>query len=126
MSKLTGKSVRIDSTRCLAFEPFESQIGAVMLAVRPFLWDATNFCIADTGFFDVEVLRTWFYSCFDPEDQNPADALGLYRVVHFMGDIERSGHELRFQIDFGSATTHAFGELIAAIEGSGVRSVSVR
>lgn len=121
----TGETVQIDSTRRLTFKEASFELNGFVVQTTPFFWDCANFRVTGATALDNDLLPKWLDRWFDPEDRREPDQTGLHGVVHSMSDIEVSGDDWTFQIDFGSAPVAAFTDLIASLESAGARSLEV-
>lgn len=111
--KDTFATESVDATERLRFDTLCFDIGTTRVQLAPFSWDALTLEIdgmaRDTA---AEVMRNWFLRWFDADDENAADADGLYGVVHFLGDPVDVGAAVRFQVDLGSVPAGAVSRLI--------------
>jgi hypothetical protein len=121
----TGETTQIDSTRRLTFRETSFNIHGFVLRTASFFWDCANFRVTGATNLDINLIATWFNRWFDPEDQRDPDQTGLHGVVHSISNIEVSEDEWIFQIDFGSAPVEAFTDLIASLESAGARAVEI-
>lgn len=125
ISRDTGETIQIDSTRRLTFREASFKRHGFRLQIASFFWDCANFSVNGATALDVDLISNWFDHWFDPEDQRDPNELGLHGVVHSMSNVEVSNDDWVFQIDFGSAPIEAFTDLIASLEAAGAKSVEV-
>ena len=105
--------------RQLTFAPVTGALNSMSFEITSFRWDVVSI-EHDGGDLDPSCLADWFEAWFDPEDRRyqPSESLGnfIHSVVLEPGGIS---------VDFGSATTDAFWELLTVLEAAGVRSVKI-
>jgi hypothetical protein len=92
--------------------------------ISDFAWDALSLAAQGVppSAFD-STCREWFLRWFDMDDSNPASALGLYGVVHFMSDPVDDGVQIKAHFDLGSAPVAALAELIEELASKGASAV---
>lgn len=125
ISKSSGETVHIDSTRRLTFPEAEFDLNGFVVHIGSFFWDCANFSVSGVTALEQDLLTKWFERWFDSDDEREPDHTGLFGVVHSMSDVEVSEHDWTFQIDFGSAPADACIDLIASLESAGACSLEV-
>ena len=119
-------SILVDTEKMVSFSPFDL-LWADKFPIRigPFQWNYCPVVLRNTTSPNWDALARWFLFWFDEHDRNPADAHGLYGVVHYMSDPSLSEANADFVIDLGSAPVDAFEELLDAIAQAGAQSAEL-
>jgi hypothetical protein len=78
------------------------------------------------GLESSEQIQEWFIRWFDPEDSNVADAMSLYRVVHYMSDITVKNGGITFTVDLGSSPVSAVDDLFSVLAPLGATEIRIR
>lgn len=102
----------------------ETHASGVKLTVHPFVWNACEFRF-DSNESSWDAVDRWHAKWIDENDNKPRDTHGLAGVIHWLHQPVREGSHVKLLVDFGSAPTDAFHELIAALRDSGVDEVTV-
>ena len=97
----------------------------VELEIGPLVWDQTTIDAAGAGPEASEQVQEWFLRWFDPEDANPADAMGLQGVVHSMSDIRAGDGCITFTLDLGSAPARAVEDLVSVLVRLGATGIRI-
>lgn len=83
------------------------------ITVRAVTWDYVTFLLSPRiAVANWQWVRDWFLKWFDPDDANAKIPEGLQGVTHFISDPEAAGERIKLIVDFGSAPTWAFVELL--------------
>lgn len=96
------------------------------VSIASITWDYVTFRLAPSAAArDFDSVREWFIRWFDAEERRAASSEGLSGAVHFLS--EPMCHDGRWQliIDFGSAPTHAFEELLDSFAAMGFTDCEV-
>lgn len=115
--------MKVELDTYVSFDPVEVQLpGGVAIRVGPFQWD---WCpVAAKGDADDwSRVLAWFEKWFDRAERGAEDADGLCPVIHEMTEPEIDGDEVSFSVDFGSAPTEAFLDLMSALHERGMKDV---
>jgi len=108
-----------------AFPPVtEMHPSGVTLIVHPFVWNACEFHF-DSETSSWTAVDRWHAKWIDENDKKPRDQRGLAGVIHWLRQPVRDGNHVNLLVDFGSAPTDAFHELIAALAESNIDNVTV-
>ncbi|MCR9062223.1 MAG: hypothetical protein NXI02_33230 [Rhodobacteraceae bacterium] len=110
-----------DSLTLKLVEPASAEWGSDMqIEFISVCWDCMIFRLSPArSDEDWTWLSSWFMRWFDADDQKQKDSDGLYRVVHFISDPEPEEGASRFFVDFGSAETGAFMDLLDRVSEQG-------
>ena len=93
------------------------------VTVDPFVW---HWCQLFTDHSPSgETLNQWFHKWIDDAEEMSPDEFGLSGVIHQMTPVDQLSDCYVFTVDFGSAPTQAFLELLDVLAGSGVSQVRV-
>lgn len=125
--KGNGKSITVDSTSRIAFDPILTKFGQCDVRIASFTWDAVQLTVNGLKEQDVhEIAPAWFFRWFDAEDKNAANAEGLYGVVHFLGDPKVVTGGIELSIDFGSAPAEALNDLLDSLARRGAVAIHLK
>lgn len=116
LHKQTFESVSVDATERIQMDAVYVDIENTRVHVSGFSWDALTLDIEGMRQDAAEqLMRSWFLQWFDENDSNPANAEGLYGLVHFISDPVQVETVIRFTVDLGSAPVGAMTELIEVL-----------
>lgn len=107
-----AEPITVDTETHLEFEALELDCEGVPVILRPFSWDNALVLIQRSGAVDWTPLTHWFWQWFDAESENSEDDEGMLGVVHFLSDPESIAGGYSFVVDFGSAPSECFLDLI--------------
>lgn len=121
-----GQPASVDSSTRLQFEPLSFALGGTAVTLAPFVWDWMPLVVQGLSAEAAgPVLRDWFLNWFDAEDEEEADAQGLYGVVHYLGDPEAVDQGLQVTADLGSAPVEALEDLLWRLSDAQATAVAV-
>jgi hypothetical protein len=121
-----GQAIRIDSDSQLKFEPIRFNLGATTVHISTFVWDWAPFEVKGLSEEPAsKALSSWFLEWFDPDDQNSRTGEGLYGVVHFMSEPERTAGGWKVTVDLGSSPENALEDLLFRLADAGASEVRV-
>lgn len=119
------ESLRIDSERCLRFQPFTfAWQDRLTVEIRDLTWDWIVCRVSAPPGWNTAPLKRWFLDGFDPPGPSTAPA-GLLGALHFMSDPAPDDGGFLFKADLGSAPVEAFEQLLDAIRATGATSVVI-
>ncbi len=99
----------------------------LVLSIASVTWDYVTFSVAPSAAArDFGSIREWFLRWFDPDNRRVTSPEGLSGVVHFLSDPECRDGRWQLIVDFGSAPTHAFEELLDCFVALGFTDCEVR
>jgi len=104
--------------RVLSFQLVTGTIGEARLHIEHLQWD--NVLIYHDAGGPLMGLENWFVRWFDEKDERSEPTSEFSYAIHSLG-VETD----RLSIDFGSAPTLAFWELLSLIEGGGAKAIRV-
>lgn len=125
--KVNGSTqpVQFELDSATAFAPItESQPCGVKLTVHPFVWNACKFHF-ESNVSSWDAIDRWHAKWIDENDNKPQDQHGLAGVIHWLRQPIHDGTHVNLLVDFGSAPTDAFHEMITALAESDVVNVTV-
>jgi hypothetical protein len=93
--------------------------GAATLSISSLRWDGTR-VRHDLASTSLEAIARWHRHWFDPDDARPAPDAPLSGVIHAL--LIEPGRVL---VDFGTAPSAAFWELLRLLEGAGAKNIGV-
>lgn len=80
----------------------------------PLVWNGIEFRVEGARAEEAELIA-WAVEWLDVSDSRYDESAEFQRVVHSVTPPRRSGNGYRFSVDFGSAPTAAFDQLLAVI-----------
>ena len=87
------------------------------IELSSFVWNGCEFWLNAPPQNWQEVLD-WYLKWLDIEENNQAGENGFLGVVHSITKLDEIGNEYHFSVDFGSAPTQAFFELLEILKNS--------
>jgi hypothetical protein len=115
----THEVIELGLDLILSFDPIAEQYKAAKLFIDCLRWDDIVFR-HDCDEVSEERLRSWFQKWFDPADLRNADGDELGEVIHSV-----SVKPNKIDVDFGSAKSEAFFELLDLLVDSGARQICI-
>lgn len=120
-----GKPTELGADTYLNHQRTNFNLGQLNIELNPFFWHGCDF-ILKQGLSDIDWLRSWTKKWIDEEDKNPTDTNGLSGVIHNVTrPTSTTNNETKFSVDFGSADTDSFIELIETIEKQGIKDLRI-
>lgn len=117
--------VEINDRRFLNFQPVTFEIGSLQVTLRPAFWNGIEFVMRGVP-ESWAAFEKWIEEWIDPDDVKPAGEDGLAQVIHNVVLPEtHEGWAWSTCIDFGSAPTAAFWQLLAVLESMGTTQVEI-
>jgi hypothetical protein len=113
------QGVALEPENLLSSDKICAFLGAATLSIEPLRWDQA-IVRHDLAALPSEGIARWFRRWFDPDDERANLAAELLGVIHSL-QIKPG---VLF-IDFGTAPTDAFWELLALLEDAGTRNIQV-
>ncbi|MGK5014175.1 hypothetical protein [Janthinobacterium sp. HLS12-2] len=121
-----GQTIRVDSETRLKFEAVTFASGAGEVVLSPFVWDWTPLEVLGLSQEAVSnVIQPWFLKWFDTDDENVPTEDGLFGVVHFMSELERTKEGWRVTVDLGSSPVNAVEDFLFRMLDAGAYQVRV-
>jgi hypothetical protein len=111
--------MELDPEFFISFDTIELDFGGARLFLESLRWNNVLF-VHDGDQLQAAALSAWFRKWFDPADERQGKAAGLGNVIHSLNFAPGL-----IAVDFGTAETHAFWEMLAIIEGAGARDIRV-
>jgi hypothetical protein len=119
-----SKPTELNSDKYLDFEPIEYKYEDLNVELNPFYWNGCEF-VLDSNSIDSMWLIEWTKKWIDENDEKQENADGLTGVIHNVSRPTRCKDTFSFTIDFGSAETESFIDLINEIYLQDVKFVRV-
>jgi hypothetical protein len=118
------KPTELAAATYLHHEPINYKFGQLDVELNPFYWHGCDF-VLDSGWMDIEWLKTWTRKWIDEDDKNPTDSNGFSGVIHSVTRPTNKKNGLTFSVDFGTATENSLIELVQIIERLGQRKLKI-
>lgn len=93
------------------------------VSVHALAWESCAIHIHDPN-FDLHAIGSWLTRWLDPDETRAPDSDGLSSVIHGIA-WQTNAEALVLRVDFGSAPTDAFFELISVISENGSKYIEV-
>jgi hypothetical protein len=113
----THEVIEMELDLTLSFDPIAAQYKAAKLFIVCLRWDDIAFR-HDCDEVSIERLIFWFQKWFDPADSRYEAESELSEVIH---SVSIEPHKI--EVDFGSAKTESFFELLDMLVDSGARQI---
>jgi len=110
--------IELQPDRVLSFEPISGAIGDARLRIEHLCWDDVEI-YHDLG-MPLKGIDQWFALWFDENDERLEATAEFSNAIHSL--LIEADH---LSIDFGSAPTVAFWELLALLEAAGAKSIRI-
>lgn len=104
--------------------PISFTYGQLQVELNPFFWHGCEF-IVDEEFENLDWLRTWTKTWIDEEDKFQSDNDGFTGAIHNVTFPTTERQRTKFTVDFGTASTEAFMNLINLIKDTGTRNLII-
>jgi hypothetical protein len=103
------------------FEPLGFELDDLGISIYPFCW---NSCEVFVNSIDVEELKEWIRKWLKQEEEDDEVEGQVSEAIHSCSQpVEEEGGRLSFVVDFGTAPTDAFIELLAILAETGTTEV---
>lgn len=99
-------------------------LGQMKIELNPFYWHGCDF-VLDKMTDEIDWLKDWTKKWIDDEDKNPIDYRGFSNVIHNVTRPAKVEDEIKFSVDFGTADTDCFMDLIQQIERRGTKNLRI-
>lgn len=120
-----GKPTELGPDTYLNHQPTNYKFGQLNIELNPFFWHGCDF-VFKQELTDIDWLISWTKKWIDEEDKNPTNTNGLSGVIHNVTrPRSKTNSETTFSVDFGSADTDSFIELIETIEKQGIQELRI-
>jgi hypothetical protein len=110
--------LELQPARFLSFEPLSGAIGDARFSIEHLRWDDVE-VYHDLG-MPLKGIDQWFERWFDEKEERLEATAEFSNAIHSL--LVEANH---LSIDFGSAPTAAFWELLALLEAAGAKSIRV-
>lgn len=118
-----GEAIELDSDKYLDFEPIECSLSDMQIQLRPFYWNGCEFILTSPP-KDITWLTMWIKKRIDIDDVRQEDGSGLQGVIHNVTSPNLDS-DCNFSVDFGSADTSVFWELVDEIFKAGIKNLRI-
>lgn len=106
------------------FKVSSFKVNSMNVDLSPFVWNRVEFRSTYAP-KDIQPLTDWTNKWMDLEDKNPVDKDGLSGVIHSVTYPNANNSFWYFMVDFGSAPTQAFDDLLTVLSSMGVINITV-
>jgi hypothetical protein len=124
--KESGDRIALETIRGAPIAAIRELSNGIEIEIEPFAWESVTVDVVGVDLKSNEQIQAWFLRWFDPEDSNVADAMGLYRVVHYMSDITVKNGGITFTVDLGSSPVSAVDDLFSVLAHVGASKIRIR
>ena len=114
----------LNSNKYLDFVPIEYNYGVLEIELNPFYWHGCEFILKSEP-TDNNWLIEWTKKWIDKEEKKQEDSNGLSGVIHNVTKLHAEKGNYSFSVDFGSADTEAFFDLIDEIYNQGIKEIRI-
>jgi hypothetical protein len=108
----------------VSHSPVGYTLGQLNIELNPFYWHGCDF-VLDKMTTDIGWLRTWTKKWIGDEDKNPTDSNGFSNVIHNVTRPTKVEDEIKFSVDFGTADTDCFMDLIQQMDRQGIKNLRI-
>lgn len=118
------KPIEFNSAKYLNFEAIEYYYGEMTIELNPFYWNGCEFFF-ESNSSNYDWLIKWAKKWIDELETKREDLNGLTGIIHSVTKPELIDNIFSFSVDFGSAHTEAFQELINEFYIQNIKSVRI-
>jgi hypothetical protein len=104
--------------------PINFTYGQLQVELNPFFWHGCEFII-DKKDDDLDWLRTWTKIWIDEEDKFQTDIDGFTGAIHNVSFPTTEQQTVKFTVDFGTASTEVFMNLMNCIKDTGAKRLII-
>lgn len=103
----------------LVFDPVMARLGDAQVAIEQLRWDDVV-VYNDIGHLPTVKFEPWFDYWFDPEERRYDSSAATGNTIHSLLILQNAVH-----VDFGTATTTAFWELLDVLKEAGATQIRI-
>lgn len=119
-----GKPTELSPDRYLNYPMTLFKMGNLEIEMNPFYWHGCDFSF-EKEIENIDWLKLWTATWIDIVDTNSINAQGFSEVIHNVTRPRKNGSEWEFAVDFGTATSDAFIELLKRFDEKGIMRVRI-
>lgn len=123
-SNLSPTEFNIHKDSLLKFELQEFEIDGMTVSISPFVWNGCEFHI-DRNIYYGDIYNAWSEKWIDAKDVKKENADGFKNVIHSITCPKQINGNSVFSVDFGTAPTNAFIDLLRQLAKLGIQEVEV-
>lgn len=120
--KFNITEINLDKDSLLNYDKHVFDVDGMAVEITPFVWNGCELTLDQKPDITYE---SWIRKWIDIKDLQPVAADGFQHVIHNVTYPVQEGGKWTTSIDFGSAPTEAFTELMSVLSKQGIKKVEV-